>query len=87
MGYPNLIPPDYWDTSLGWRNLCENMGAVQLNHRLLAYTTASAAAAIFAMAHRLPLPPRVLTASKLVAAMVTSPVLRPSLRALGLVTL
>lgn len=33
------IPPDYLGLVPGWRNLFENMGAVQFNHRLLAITT------------------------------------------------
>ena len=39
MGYPNIVPADWWETELGWRNFFEHIPAVQLNHRLLAYST------------------------------------------------
>lgn len=34
-----LVPPGYWWLEPGWRNLTENVAAVQFNHRLLATLT------------------------------------------------
>jgi cytochrome c oxidase assembly protein subunit 15 len=38
----HIIPPGYWRPELGWRNLFENLGCVQANHRTFAYITLSA---------------------------------------------
>eukprot|EP00802_Teleaulax_amphioxeia_P007330 Tamp_07336.p1 GENE.Tamp_07336~~Tamp_07336.p1 ORF type:complete len:318 (+),score=49.41 Tamp_07336:388-1341(+) len=70
MGYPNIVPADWWETELGWRNFFEHIPAVQLNHRLLAYSTALAGATAVVMARKMPLPPRVRTASYLVGGML-----------------
>lgn len=37
-----FIPSDYWRSELGWRNLFENLGCVQFNHRTFAYITFTA---------------------------------------------
>jgi cytochrome c oxidase assembly protein subunit 15 len=39
-----LVPPGYWWLEPAWRNLTENVAAVQFNHRLLATLTLLAAA-------------------------------------------
>jgi heme a synthase len=41
-----FVPPGYWDLAPAWRNLFENLAAVQFDHRLLAETTF---AAVFAL--------------------------------------
>lgn len=32
-----IAPSDYWTLEPAWRNLFENLGAIQFNHRILAY--------------------------------------------------
>lgn len=70
MGYPNFIPNDWWEDKLGWRNMFENIPTVQLNHRLLAYSTATAAFTSLLWVRSLPLPARVRTAAHIVGGMV-----------------
>ena len=52
------IPEGYWVLEPWWRNLFENIAAVQFNHRLLALTTLAAVAALWVAAMRAPLAPR-----------------------------
>ena len=68
--YPNIVPTDWWEEKLGWRNFFEHIPTVQLNHRLLAYSTALAGATTIAMARKIPLPPRVRAATYLVKSKV-----------------
>jgi heme a synthase len=50
-----LVPEGYWRLEPAWRNLAENVAAVQFNHRLLASLAALAAfGAAFAAWRRLP---------------------------------
>ena len=52
------IPEGYWTLEPWWRNLFENIAAVQFNHRLLALATLAAVAALWVAALRAPLAPR-----------------------------
>ncbi len=52
------IPEGYWALEPWWRNLFENIAAVQFNHRLLALTTLAAVVALWLAAMRAPLAPR-----------------------------
>jgi cytochrome c oxidase assembly protein subunit 15 len=65
-----MVPTDWWEEKLGWRNVFEHIPAVQLNHRLLAYSTALVGATTIAMARKIPLPPRVRAATYLVGGML-----------------
>jgi cytochrome c oxidase assembly protein subunit 15 len=49
-----FVPPDYWRLAPWWRNLFENLPAVQFDHRLLAETTLAAALALWLAARGLP---------------------------------
>ncbi len=53
------IPPGYLALQPEWRNLFENMAAVQFNHRLLAVTTFCVIVAFWWFARRLDLPRRI----------------------------
>lgn len=53
------IPPGYLALQPEWRNLFENMAAVQFNHRLLAVTTFCVIVAYWWFARRLDLPRRI----------------------------
>jgi len=52
------IPPDYGALEPAWRNLFENMAAVQFNHRVLAVTTFCVIVAYWWFARRQSLPRR-----------------------------
>ncbi len=43
-----FLPPGYWNPSLGWSNLFDNVATAQFNHRWLGITTALMALAIAA---------------------------------------
>jgi len=51
-----VVPQNYWVDELGYRNLFENMGTVQFNHRMFAYVTYTAATMAFLHLRKLPLP-------------------------------
>jgi len=50
-----FVPPGYWRLAPWWRNLFENVAAVQFDHRLLAETTFAAIVALWGAAWRVPL--------------------------------
>jgi cytochrome c oxidase assembly protein subunit 15 len=52
-----LVPDGYWKLRPAWRNVFENVPAVQFDHRLLATTTLASASAFWLFARTLPLPP------------------------------
>jgi cytochrome c oxidase assembly protein subunit 15 len=54
----HFVPEGYAQLSPWWRNLFENVAAVQFDHRLLAMTTAASVIALWAASRRAPLPPR-----------------------------
>ncbi|MDC1172412.1 COX15/CtaA family protein [Alphaproteobacteria bacterium] len=43
-----IVPPDYYDLEPFWKNIFENISAVQFNHRILAILTAIAVVIFFA---------------------------------------
>jgi cytochrome c oxidase assembly protein subunit 15 len=63
----HLIPDDYFELRPLYRNFFESIATVQLHHRALALTTVSSAAALWASAQALPLPPQVRLAVDLLA--------------------
>mmetsp|Transcript_36293 Transcript_36293/g.82721 ORF Transcript_36293/g.82721 Transcript_36293/m.82721 type:complete len:462 (+) Transcript_36293:4-1389(+) len=48
----HFFPEEYWDEAMGYRNLFENVAAVQFDHRMLAYTTIGAIAVMFVHTRR-----------------------------------
>lgn len=64
-----LVPALYLDFEPAWRNLFENVAAVQFNHRALAVTTLVATLGLWLAARRRPLVPAARTALDLAAAM------------------
>ena len=53
-----FLPGGYWQADLGWLSLFETNGAVQFNHRMLAYVTAVSVLALWLLARRARLSPR-----------------------------
>lgn len=51
-----FIPQNYWNSELGYRNLFENMGTVQFNHRMFAYLTYTVTTMAFLRLRKLPVP-------------------------------
>jgi cytochrome c oxidase assembly protein subunit 15 len=76
-----LVPDGYWLIEPWWRNLFENVAAVQFNHRLLAIVTAVAAILMWVGAASRPLPKKARVALHHVGAMA---LIQP---ALGIATL
>ena len=62
-----VIPEGYMELRPLYRNFFESVPSVQLHHRALALTTVSSAAALWASAQALPLPPQVRLAVDLLA--------------------
>lgn len=70
-----FVPGNYLSLEIGWRNLFENMAAVQFNHRIAAYAVLAAAAALAVYALRLPRDSRLRTPLLLCFAAVVGQVL------------
>jgi len=70
-----LVPAEYTELQPFWRNLFDNHGAVQFDHRILAYLTAAAAVAFWALVSRASVSPQPRLAATLLLVAVAGQVL------------
>lgn len=78
-----IVPEEYWNIA-GWRNFFENTAAVQFDHRVLAISTLTGVAALWAAHRGAPLPRAARTLLHATAAMTAAQVRARSVRASGL---